>query len=70
MRAYGWLTSYRHAAAVGEAIDRMAIYRLRRANSLAGGLEEFFADSEGFAADFREFLPDALSFAQDWRARR
>ena len=70
MRAYDWLTSYRHAEAVGEAIDRMAIYRLRRANSLAGGIEEFFADPEGFAADFREFLPDALSFAQDWRARR
>ena len=70
MRAYDWLTSYRHAEAVGEAIDRMAVYRLRRANSLAGGIEEFFADPEGFAADFREFLPDALSFAQDWRARR
>ena len=70
MRAYDWLTSYRHAEAVGEAIDRMAIYRLRRANSLAGGIEEFFADPEGFTADFREFLPDALSFAQDWRARR
>lgn len=70
MREYDWLQSYRRVDAVGEAIDRMAIYGLRRANSLAGGIEEFFADPEGFAADFREFLPDALSFAQDWRARR
>ena len=70
MRTYDWLTSYQRVEAVGAAIDRMSVYRLRRANSLAGGIEEFFADPEGFAADFREFLPDALSFAQDWRARR
>ena len=70
MRAYDWLTSYRHVEAVGEAIDRMAIYRLRRANPLAGGIEEFLADADGFAADFRSFLPDALSYAEDWRSRR
>ena len=70
MRTYDWLTSYRHVEAVGEAIDRMAVYRLRRANPLAGGIEEFLADPAGFLDDFRAFLPDALSFASAWRARR
>ena len=70
MREYDWLTSYRRVEAVGEAIDRMAVYRLRRANPLAGGIEEFLADPDGFADDFRKFLPDALDFAENWRARR
>ena len=70
MREYDWLTSYRRFEAVGEAIDRMAVYRLRRANPLAGGIEEFLADPDGFADDFRKFLPDALDFAENWRARR
>ncbi len=65
-----WLSSYRHVEAVGDAIDRMAVYRLRRANTLAGGIEEFLADSAGFEADFRVFLPDAMAFARGWRARR
>jgi acyl carrier protein phosphodiesterase len=70
MRAHDWLCSYRHAVAVGEAIDRMAVYRLRRANTLAGGIEEFVADPDGFAADFRTFFPDALAFTAAWRAAR
>lgn len=70
MRTQDWLCSYRDVAAVGRVIDRMAIYRLRRANTLAGGIEEFLADTEGFDTDFRTFLPDALAFAADWRAAR
>lgn len=70
MRTRDWLCSYRSVAAVGQAIDQMAVYRLRRANPLAGGIEEFLADREGFAADFSLFLPDALAFAVDWRAAR
>ena len=70
MRAHDWLSSYRYVDAVDEAIDRMAVYRLRRANQLAGGIAEFLADAEGFEADFRVFLPDAMGFAQNWRARR
>lgn len=70
MRAYDWLTSYRRVDAVGEAIDRMAVYRLRRANPLAGGIAEFLADPAGFASDFRRFLPDAQRFAHEWRQRR
>ena len=70
MRTHDWLCAYRKLAAVGLAIDRMSIYRLRRANTLAGGIEEFLADAEGFEADFRQFLPDALAFAAEWRAAR
>ena len=70
MQANDWLASYRDAAAVGRAIDLMAIHRLRRPNALAGGIEEFLADALGFAADFRTFLPDALAFAEAWRAAR
>ena len=70
MRDGDWLTSYRSAAAVGRAIDRMSVYRIRRANPLAGGIEEFLADAGGFATDFAAFLPDALAFAEDWRRSR
>jgi acyl carrier protein phosphodiesterase len=70
MRTRDWLCSYRSVVAVGQAIDQMAVHRLRRANPLAGGIEEFLADREGFAADFSLFLPDALAFAVDWRTAR
>lgn len=70
MRAHDWFSAYRRVEAVGEAIDRMAVYRLHRANTLGGGIEEFLADPQGFADDFRSFLPDVLAFAEDWRARR
>ena len=70
MRRDDWLSSYRNVAAVGEAIDRMAVYRLRRATTLAGGIEEFLADPDGFEVDFRAFLPDAMAFTADWRAKR
>ena len=70
MRRHDWLGSYRHVEAVGQAIDRMSVYRLRRANPLAGGIEEFLADPQGFEADFQHFMPDALAFAAAWRASR
>ena len=69
MHTNDWLCSYRNVAAVGQVIDRMAIYRLRRANPLGGGIEEFLADAAGFEADFRAFLPDALAFSSGWRER-
>ena len=70
MRRGDWLTAYRDVAAVGNAIERMAIHRMRRANPLPGGIAEFLADGEGFAADFRQFLPDAQAFAAHFRANR
>ncbi len=70
MRCNDWLCSYRDVGAVGLAIDRMALHRLRRPNALAGGIDEFLADADGFARDFKAFFPDALAFAAAWRARR
>jgi acyl carrier protein phosphodiesterase len=70
IRSHGWLPSYRDVDAVARVIDLMAVHRLRRANTLAGGIEEFHADAAGFDADFRLFLPDALAFASAWRATR
>ena len=70
MQRHDWLGSYRDVAAVGSAIERMAIHRMRRANALPGGIDEFLADPSGFDADFRAFLPDALAFAARWRAPR
>ena len=65
MQTHDWLGSYCNVAVVGRAIARMAVYRLRRADTLAGGIEEFLA-----AVDFKCFLPDALAFSEGWRARR
>ena len=70
MQTHGWLGAYRDVAAVGRAIDLMAVHRLRRPNALTGGIDEFLADTPGFTADFRTFLPDAEAFAKAWRAAR
>ena len=70
MQQENWLCSYRDVARVGLVVDRMAVHRLRYANTLAGGIEEFLADPAGFDADFRQFLPDAVAFAAGWRADR
>ena len=70
MRADDWLGAYCELSVVAKAIDRMAVHRLRRPNRLAGGIDEFLADSAGFEADFRQFLPDALTFSRAWRAAR
>ena len=67
MRREDWLCSYREVAMVGRVIDRMAVYRLRRANPLGGGIEEFLADTAGFETDFHAFQPDAIAFAEGWR---
>ena len=70
MQHNDWLTAYANIDAVGNAIERMAIHRMRRANALPGGIDEFLGDPAGFDADFRAFLPDALAFAAHWRAQR
>ena len=64
MRADDWLASYREAAVVALALDRMAEFRLRRPNPLAGAGEELLACYAGLEADFFEFLRDALAFAR------
>lgn len=65
-----WLSSYGDAQAIVRALDRMAQFRFRRANPLAGGGAELLLDYAGFEADFLAFLPDALEFAAAVRAAR
>lgn len=69
MRDADWLTSYRCAATIELALDRMAL-RLRRANPLTGGGAELRADYAGFEADFFEFIAAAEAFAARQRAGR
>lgn len=68
MRTQDWLGSYSELTEVGRAIDKMAIYRLRRATTLAGGIAEFQTDPEGFSSDCRQFMLDAKVFAARWLA--
>lgn len=70
MAADDWLASYRDPAKVALALDRMAEYRLRRPNPLAGAGEELLRDYAGFEADCLEFLPDALAWVAAVRAAR
>lgn len=64
MAAQDWLTSYRSAAAVGRALDRMSQRRLRRQpNPLLGALAELEGAYGEFEGDFLDFFPDALAFA-------
>jgi len=70
MAAHDWMAGYRDVANVALALDRMAEFRLRRPNPLAGAGEELQRDYAGFEADFAEFLPDALAFAEAVRHAR
>ncbi len=70
MAADDWLAGYREAERVADALDRMAVHRLRRPNPLAGAGEELERDYAGFEADFLVFLPDAERFAAAARAAR
>lgn len=65
-----WLSAYGDPQTVARALDRMAQFRFRRPNPLAGGGAELLADYAGFEADFAEFLPDAIEFAASVRAAR
>lgn len=68
MRADDWLASYRSTGAIGEALDRMSSFRLRRGNPLAGAVDELYADYAGYETDFRSFFADALVFSTAARA--
>ncbi|MCK6376086.1 MAG: ACP phosphodiesterase [Zoogloea sp.] len=70
MAAHDWLASYRDAANVALALDRMAHHRLRQPNPLAGAGDELLAHFAGLETDFFDFLPDALAFAAQVRAER
>lgn len=70
MAAHDWLGSYREVEAVALALDRMAEFRLRRPNPLAGAGEELAQHYAGFEADFLAFIPDAAAFAATHRKAR
>lgn len=70
MAANDWLASYRDATNVALALDRMACFRLRQPNPLAGAGEELLTAFAGLEADFLAFLPDALAFAAQAQAQR
>lgn len=64
MRAGDWLYSYRNIEAIGIALDRIAAFRLRRENTLAGAVHELALEYSAYLADFRAFFNDALSVFQ------
>jgi len=68
MRAEDWLSSYREPAAVSDALDRMAVHRLKRANHLGGAGGELETAYDDFEQDFLEFFPAALEFSARFRA--
>ena len=60
---HDWLASYGDAETLALALDRMAEFRLRRPNPLAGSGAELLREYAGLEADFLAFLPDAVVFA-------
>ncbi|MBI2312778.1 MAG: DUF479 domain-containing protein [Betaproteobacteria bacterium] len=70
MRKYDWLSSYRSVEAVGRALDRIAVRRLTRPNTLAGSAAELEARYREFEDDFLAFFPDARAFAEAFRLGR
>lgn len=70
MSGHDWLASYRDAEMLALALDRMAEFRLRRPNPLAGAGAELLREYAGLEADFLAFLPDALAFADAVRQAR
>jgi acyl carrier protein phosphodiesterase len=63
-----WLSSYAHIDGINDVLSRMS-RRARQPNPLAGGEQEFLADSAGFASDFEDWLGDARQFADRWISR-
>ncbi|WP_313950189.1 ACP phosphodiesterase [Accumulibacter sp.] len=68
MRQENWLTSYRQPAAVGRALDQIAVHRLRRSSRLGGAGCELAVHYGEFERDFLEFFPAAMVFAESFRA--
>lgn len=68
MRKEDWLTSYQHIEEIADVIARMS-RRIRRANPLTNGEQEFLADVDGFTSDFEIWLADAKAFSSEWRAQ-
>ena len=65
-----WLASYREPAAVGRALDQIAVHRLKRSNTLSGAGGELVQCYAQFESDFHEFFPAAMAFAEGFRRQR
>lgn len=70
MRKDDWLCGYRTLEGTGNALDRIARYRLSRPGTLPGAIEELARDYSGFKADFLEFMRDAIAMTALVRAGR
>ena len=66
MAQQDWLTSYAHIEGIADVLARMS-RRARQPNPLLHGEQEFLADADGFAGDFREWLDDAREFCREWQ---
>lgn len=58
-----WLTSYREIDSVGQAVNGIS-RRLKRENTLAGGIEELMANYDEFEAVFQSFFPELIEFVK------
>ncbi|MEN8259993.1 MAG: ACP phosphodiesterase [Pseudomonadota bacterium] len=65
MVAENWLGSYAHLDGVDFALNRMA-RRLKRANTLAGSVDEIKANYVHLEADFLIFFPLLIDFADKY----
>lgn len=63
MASQDWLGSYARVESIATALDRMARYRLRQPNNLAGAGEELLEHYAGFEEDFHVFIDDAKGMA-------
>jgi acyl carrier protein phosphodiesterase len=63
-----WLGSYASIEGIARVLVRMSV-RARQPNPLAYGEQEFLADADGYAGDFREWLDDARAFCRRWTAQ-
>lgn len=67
MRQEDWLAGYLEAAAVSRAIDRIAVHRVSRRNTMAGAGSELASGYGDFESDFLEFFPAVTAFAEQFR---
>lgn len=62
MIAYDWLASYKEGAAIDRAINGLS-RRIKRQNSLFGGVEELFLNYQQLQADFSMFFPELIDYS-------
>ncbi len=61
MIAYDWLASYKEISTIDRAINGLS-HRIKRKNSLFGGVEELFSNYQQLQADFSIFFPEVIDY--------